>query len=176
MTRDIEERIFDALLNADFLRKTDEPIQVSTDIVQIVVQAQVGTALYASGDALGSRFVIPNVVSADGGSAVLESVVVIDKDDEGVQIDFPLFTRVFTATADNAAFAVSDVDLESCIGVVSVSNYSDFANNQIGTARGLGLAFTIPEGRDLHCQAVVRGAPTFGNATDLIFKFTFQRA
>ncbi len=151
-------------------------LPIETEIVVVRVKPVIGTGAYASGDALGAKFGLPDVVREKGGAAILESVVVLDQDDEGVQIDFPLFARNFTATADNAAFAVTDADLEFCVGVVSVSNYANFSVNQVGTARGLGLALVIPTGRDLFCQAVVRGTPTFAATDDLTFIFTFVRA
>ena len=151
----------------------DELVVIKPSIVTVSIRPVIDTGLYASGDALGARFGLPNVVGKDGGSAILESVVVLDQDDEGVQIDFPLFTKTFTGTTDNDAFAITDDDLQNCIGHVSVSNYANFNVNQVGTARGLGLAFTIPTGRSLFCQAVVRGTPTYASSDDLTFIFTF---
>ena len=85
----------------------------------------------------------------------IASVVFLDYDDEGLQKDFALFSQTFTATADNSAFAVSDADLENCIGFITVSNFSNFGNNQVGVALP-ALYYVVPQGI-LYCQVVTRG-------------------
>src|SRR3989304_2968583 len=79
---------------------------------RIIVPGIGAAAAYAAGDAFGDKFRIQ--VPREG---TIATVVFLDLDDEGLQKDLVFFTRDFTATADNAAFAVSDVDLLHCAGV-----------------------------------------------------------
>ena len=104
----------------------DELVVIKPSIVTVSIRPVIAAGIYTTGDALGARFGLPNVVDKAGGGAILESIVVLDQDDEGIQIDFPLFSKTFTATADHDEFAVTDDDLQHCIGHVSISNYANF--------------------------------------------------
>lgn len=112
----------------------------------------IGTAVaYAAGDAFGTKFFF--TVPTEG---LISNINFLDFDDEGIQKDLVLFTEDFTATADNSAFAVSDDDLLNCIGVISVTTFYNFGNNQVGTGTP-AFGYKAPNGR-LYCQIVTQGA------------------
>lgn len=108
---------------------------------------------YAAADAFGTKFNfdVPK-------SGVIHSALFLDKDNEGKDTDLVLFNADFNATADNAAFTVSDIDFQACIGTITFSTWKAFAVNQMGTATAVGLAYIAPD-RKIYCQAVARGAP-----------------
>lgn len=108
-------------------------------------------AAYAAGDAFGDKFIL--LVPPEG---TISNIVFLDLDDEGIQKDLVLFREDFTATADNAAFAVSDDDLGNCIGIVTVNVFYNFSNNQVGIGTP-AFAYRAPSGR-LFCQFVTQGA------------------
>lgn len=112
----------------------------------------IGTAAaYATGDAFGDKFVID--VPLEG---MISNLVFYDLDDEGIAKDLVMFAEDFTATADNAAFAVSDDDLLNSVGTISVDQFYDFGNNQMGIGRpAWGYVAHHPR---LWCQFVTRGA------------------
>ena len=67
----------------------------------------IGTgAVYAAGEAFGSKFHF-NVPKR----GVIQTVIMLDLDDEGIETELWLFRNDFTATADNSAFAITDLDL-----------------------------------------------------------------
>lgn len=109
--------------------------------------------LYATGDAFGAGFTLG--VPIEG---TIATVVFRDYDDEGVTKELVLFNDSFTATADNAAFAVSDADLGKCVGVISIATFYNFGNNQIGIVNP-ALYYLAPRGI-LYCQLVTRGGDT----------------
>ncbi len=123
----------------------------STPFVEI--QGIVTGAAYASGDAFGSKFSIdvPKI-------GVLQTAIMLDLDDEGIETELWLFRNDFTATTDNAAFAVSDADLLLLEAVIGITNFANAGNNQVGINNGLNLPYTAPEGK-LLCQCVTRGVP-----------------
>tara|TARA_Y100000034_G_C6727583_1_gene322167 strand:+ start:216 stop:722 length:507 start_codon:yes stop_codon:yes gene_type:complete len=106
---------------------------------------------YAAGDAFGTKFIIH--VPKEG---TISNVVFLDHDDEGIQKELILFSEDFTATADNSAFAVSDDDIRSLVGVVDISWYINYNANQVGQGTP-ALSYVAPEGR-LYAQLVTRGA------------------
>ena len=112
----------------------------------------IGTgAAYAAGDAFGTAFVlkVPKM-------GTISNAVLLDFDDEGLRKDIALFRGPFTETADNAAFAPSDSDLESCIGVISIDQFFNWSSNQIGIATP-AFSYVAPTGK-LYCQVITQGA------------------
>jgi|TARA_Y100000310_G_scaffold200337_1_gene200398 hypothetical protein len=124
----------------------------------IEIQGITASAAYATGDAFGGKFNfhVPK-------SGVIETVTMLDMDDEGIETELWLFHYDFTATTDNSAFAVSDDDLKKLEAVVGITNFANVGNNQVGINNGLGLAYVAPEGK-FYCQCVTRGAPNIAAA------------
>jgi hypothetical protein len=125
----------------------------------------VGTgAAYLSGDAFGTMitFQVPLF-------GTISNVVFLDHDDEGLTKELVLFNRPFTATADNAAFAVSDGDLSYALDVVLINTFYDFTNNQMGSGTP-ALSYVAPLGR-LYGQLVTRGADNIaaGSVPEIFF-------
>ena len=104
------------------------------------------------------------------GSGVVQSVVVIDDAGQEAQLDLLLFDQSFTATADNDAIAISTADAENCIGVVTVSAYSDMGTPSVGRSTNSGLAFKAKDDRTIYGQLVTRGTPTYASTSDLTIK------
>jgi len=126
--------------------------------VPIAVPGITTGAAHAAGDALGISFIIP--VPRSG---IIQTAILYDLDDEGIETDLVLFSKPFTGTADDAAFDVSDVDLPNSIGTITWSTFKNFASNQVSTAAALGLAYVAPE-KLVYCQMVTRGAPNIAAA------------
>lgn len=121
---------------------------------------------YAAGDAVGGLLTFANAARTSGGTITVQTVVIIDKDQELAPLELVLFDRTFTATADNAAFDPSDADLANVVGVVKVSDYSSFNDNSVATRSGIGLAAKL-DGTSLFGQLVVRSAPTYTADSDI---------
>ncbi|MBM3946505.1 MAG: hypothetical protein FJ315_03775 [SAR202 cluster bacterium] len=109
------------------------------------------SSAYASGDAFGTRFSI--AVPVEG---TISTVVFADLDDEGLDKEVVLFNNEFNQTGDNDVFAVTDGDLLNLVGIVSITDWYNFANNQVGRSTP-ALAYQAPLGR-LWGQVVTRGA------------------
>ena len=111
----------------------------------------IGTGVaYTSGDAFGTTIYLK--VPKEG---TITNVIFLDYDDEGLDKELVLFSGLFTETADNAAFAVSDADLSKCVGVINIATWHNFGNNQVGLATP-ALGYHVPGGI-LYAQMVTRG-------------------
>lgn len=110
-------------------------------------------AAYASGDAFGTQLEFP--VPRYG---VIESLLFVDLDNERIPKDLVLFSRDFTATADNAAFDPSDEDMVFCLGSISIlaGDYILFNDSSLAAVTSIGLAYEAPEGT-IWGQLVTRG-------------------
>lgn len=119
----------------------------------------IGTgSAYTAADAFGTKFWFD--VPKHG---VIEAVVYLDMDDEGIETEIWCFNEDFDATTDNDAFAVSDIDLRKLVAVISIVKFANAANNQVGINNGLQLPYTATSGK-LYCQCVTRGAPNIAAA------------
>lgn len=118
----------------------------------------IGTgAAYADGDAFGTVLQFHDCFRPERCSGTIVAVLFFDLDDEGVNKDIPFFIQPITATADNSAFAPSDIDLLAWRGTISISSYNNWGNNQAGqdvTTR-LWIKSDSPH---LWTQIVTRGA------------------
>lgn len=108
---------------------------------------------YTAGDAFGTKFVIP--VPPAG---IIHTACFLDKDDEGLETDLMICTKDFNGTADNAAFAITDSELDGFLSTITFATFKDLGTAQVSTAAALGLAYNAPDGK-LYCQMVARGAP-----------------
>lgn len=85
-----------------------------------VCQASIATSasIYASGDQIG----VPTEIDAfsDGVGAEIQSLVLLDKDQEKAAIDVFFFNNLpLVTSADNDAFALaSAAELDKCVGVI----------------------------------------------------------
>jgi len=133
---------------------------------------------YTAADAVGGLLTFSNAVRADGSagssadanSGEIRSVVLIDKavGNTSTTYELWLFDTTYTEIADNAAWAITDAVALTCVGVIPLTDIRTSSNNLVYTARGTGLAFTIPSGTSLFGQLVCRGtAPTYGATSDV---------
>lgn len=139
----------------------------------VTVTPTISTSAYATGDAVGGLLTFASAVESAASAATLDSVTIIDKDQELATFDLVLFDQTFTAASDNAVFAPSDADLANCIGVVRVSDYANFSTNSVATRTNVGLGIKLT-GTSLFGQLVVRGTPTYTATSDLIVKVAIR--
>ena len=133
-----------------------------SDLVEVMLSLD--TAAYVSGDVLADTQVVTNAVRVAGGCAVLQSLHVLDEDDQGAAFDL-LFLRAGTSIGtENAAPSIADAGARDILGIVSVTadNYADIGGSRIATIVNVGLFLKAAAGsRDLYLAAITRGSPTY---------------
>ncbi len=132
---------------------------------------------YTAGDCVGGIQTLTAAARANGGSGIVQAIIVLDK----TQAQRPTLELLFfdvspTSAGDNAAVAFSDADMANCIGVVGVSAWNNAwpgtPLNSLSTMIGVGLPFKCASGdSNLYVQAVTRSTPTFVSTSDLIFTY-----
>ena len=150
------------------------------DII-VEVTPVLDTGAYADEDILFQATKVANATRAAGVS-YCNSIVVNDKDDQGIAFDIYFFRSAVTLAAKNAAEAMSDAVRDEILAVVSIAagDYIDLANGQIAqkgpsnTGMMLALQPTNQE-KDLWIGAVAQGAPTY-TASGLVIKLGFIRS
>jgi hypothetical protein len=126
---------------------------------------------YTAGDAVGGQIVFKEALNDKSFSGIIQDLIIIDDAGQDVDLELWIFNRTFTAIADNAAGAFSEADLENLVGVISTADgaWYESGTPSAATVRNLGLVVK-GLGRDLFCQLVTRGTPTFAATDDVTVK------
>ena len=146
------------------------------NMVEVVLSLD--TAIYASGDLLADTQVITNALREHGGTAVLQSVMAIDEDDQAsVAMDIYILSDNVSLGTENAAPAVTDTAARSILGApisIASGDWKDLGGCKVAGKEGLGKLVS-GGGADLYVAVVLTGGtPTF-TASGVRLKFGFIR-
>jgi hypothetical protein len=146
------------------------------DCVTITPLVAGTTDAYASGDVLFDTTEIPNAVRTAGDSLILQSVHVVDKEDQSEEFDLVFLSSTDTIGTVNSAVSISDASALKTLGAVKVesTNYFDLVNSQIATVPGIGLEMEST-GTSLYVAGVTRGTPTYTSTDSLQITLGFLR-
>lgn len=155
-----------------------EPVSTADVYDVIDVTLSLDTNAYADNDVLAAPQEVPNVFRLPGGVVMLDSIVLLDEDDQAQDIDLVFMNATGSLGAENAAVGPTDGVAGTILGIVSVAaaEYSDLANSQIATKRGLGLPLeAAAASTSLWMGAILRsGTPTY-TAAGIKLKLGFRR-
>lgn len=146
---------------------------VRTSSKLILITPTVDTNIYASADVIGTVQTVTAAVLDNGGTCLLESLVVIDKSNSKSALDLVFFNEApgTTIGADNAAYALVDGDANKILGRISVAaaDYvSSSTTNAEATIKSIGLLLApIAGSKNIFMAVVSRGTPTYGTSADL---------
>ena len=90
---------------------------------------------------------------------VTSAFPLLDLDDEGLQIDVPLFVGPIVGAASDAAASFTDGELMLCRWVFSINTFYNWATNQFGQTNQNPMHI-VAGGPDLWTQLIVIGTPT----------------
>lgn len=145
----------------------------------ITVAVTVTAGAYVTGNLVGGKITLPAATRAfvDGSatnSAGIQHLRITDKANQKIPLDVVFFNANPTATTftDRSAVALNVADLTKVIGHVSLAaaDYVSLAaaTNAVGTARNVGLAFTLAAGATtLYACLIARGSGTYASTSDV---------
>jgi hypothetical protein len=128
---------------------------------------------YATGDYMGtttSPQSFTNAVRVSGGSGVIKGIVISDKiTNANVDMELWLLNASFTAPTDNAAWAISDAEATTVLGIISISSagWKASANNQVYYDDSFSIPFKLPTGTSIYYALVARGTTPAFTSLDL---------
>lgn len=142
----------------------------------VAVTPVLDTGVFQDGDSMCPIVEVASAVRSSGGCAILQSIVVNDKDDQGVAFDIYLFAASVTLPTPNAAWDVSDADMAQCLGFVQIAtgDYLDAGANRQATKANLGIMVAPTTGTSLYLALRSRGAGTY-TASGVTLKLGFVR-
>lgn len=145
----------------------------------ITISPTVDTSAYSSGDVISTVQTITDAVLSTKGTAILQSLAILDKSNQKAAIDLVFFNEApeNSIGADNAAYGLNDADISKVIGRISVAagDYvSSGTNNAEATVKAIGLLLqSIAGSKNLYMAIIARGAATYEAASNLIIKLGF---
>lgn len=135
----------------------------------IAVTPTISTSAYQAKDAIGGVMTFANAARLSAGGGIVESLVIVDKDQELAAMDLVLLSAtVAGTTTDNAAWDPTDADLANVVGVIPIlsGDYADFNDNSVASRSGIGMAYTCAS-TSLFGVLVARSAPTYTGTSDI---------
>ncbi len=123
------------------------------------------TSAYASGDLLADSQSIASAMRATDKTAVLQSLTLNDKDDQGVAMTLYFLSANVSMGTENAAPSISDANADNILGYVDIaaSDWKDIGGTRIASVRSIGLLLKpVSGGTNIYIAAVNgTGTPTF---------------
>ena len=120
---------------------------------------------YASGDVLFNAGEATRLIGASmsNGTSVLQSIILIDYDTQGVAIDLIFLRSLVSIGAVAAAINISPATALEIVGIVAVpaANYDTLGTILVATVENIGIVMHPRNGTSLWLAAAVRGAPTY---------------
>ncbi len=146
----------------------------------ITIDVSVDTAAHAANDCVFGCIELAGVAQA-GGCGIIQSVTVIDYDDQGSALDLVFFSESVNVGNQNGTFMPSDNGMEKCLGYISIGA-ADFLNldqNQVATVTNCGLVVSPnpddgDSDRSIWVAAQTTGTPTYAGG-ELRLRFGILR-
>lgn len=138
--------------------------ETSSGLAVLEVTLSLDTAAYADGDVLADTQTVTNAFKIPGGRMILQSVTVLDEDDQGQAFDLIFLDTNNSLGTENAAVSITDANARRIFGRVSIAagDYYDLVANRIATVTNIGLVLAAATGsRSLFLGAVSRGTGTY---------------
>lgn len=147
--------------------------EVGTPAILVDVTPVCDTSIYAAGDTVFDKTVVTGALRINDGFGVLESLQVIDKDDQGAALDIYFFSsNITTFGTANAAPSISDADAATLLGIVSVAtgDYKDLGGVKVASVKAINAILKAASGaKTIYVAATTSGTPTY-TASGLVLR------
>jgi hypothetical protein len=126
-------------------------------------------------DAMGDKFSIPVPVSG-----TIQSASLLDRDDEGTQIDVVLLDGPFVSALGDAAFSLADSDGMKEIYQLNFAILSDNVNNYFSSIENIGKGYRVPPDfpgskmGKIYAQAITRATPTIAAGSEPLLRLEIR--
>lgn len=152
---------------------------VPGDYTVLDVTLSLDTNPYATYDVLADMQEVVNAHYISGGCIEIVSLVVLDKDDNGQDMEIVFMNASGSLGSENSAVSISDADADKIVSIVSTNTPIDYINSKISimnapSVDGLGVICKLAT-TSLYVGAVLRsGTPTY-SADGITLKIGIRR-
>ena len=140
------------------------PVAGSSPVKDIVLT--VDTLAYADGDVLAATQVVTNFFRNVNGTSVLQSIVVIDADDQGIPFDLVFMGANVAMGTENSPPTITDASASNILGQVKIeaTDYIDYGGARVASKTGIGLVLNaMSNTSNIAVAAIIRGAATYAS-------------
>jgi hypothetical protein len=138
-------------------------ITVDTPDTVITITPTLDTSAYAAGDLFFDTTAITSAVTANGGVAILNSIHILDEDDQGPTLQFVFLDTNNSLGTINAAPSISDTNARKIIGTISnaIGTWIDIGDCRIMTITNIGMVLKADAASsNLHVAAITSSVTT----------------
>jgi hypothetical protein len=124
------------------------------------------TSAYASGDLIADTQELANAVTFNGGTAVVQNIVLLDRADQTAAAIYLVFLKTnVTLGTENSAPSISDDNAGNVLGIVKIesTDWFDLGGAKVATVRNIGLLVEAAADSTSIYVGVINdaGTPTF---------------
>ncbi len=132
------------------------------------VTLSLDTSAYAAGDVLADTQILTSLFRISDGTGLLQTIQVIDQDDQKQAIDFYYLSSSTSLGTENSAPSISDANAIEIVGPFSVAaaDYKDLGGVSVAKITGIGQPIIAASGTSNGYIAAVcnSGTPTYTSA------------
>lgn len=147
----------------------DDPAVVLLDLLSspvfVDVTLSLDTSAYTAGDVLADTQVVTNAFRVPDGTSILQSVVLIDEDDQGAAFDLHFLSANNSLGTENGAPNISDANARDYLGKVAIAtgDWADLGGVRVANINKIGMVVKAAAGtQDLYVGAINgAGTPTY---------------
>ncbi len=129
---------------------------------------------YSAGDSVGGKVTLTNAVRISGGTGILNSIMVIDKDNQSAPLDILIFdSDPSAATITNAATFVFSTSISKLIAKIPIAttDYTTFDTISVAQIGGIGRIIKANGSANLYAAVVTTGTPTYTTTSSIIVNY-----
>jgi hypothetical protein len=140
---------------------TDSP---AAAVRYVTVDMTAATNALTAGDVAAATQVVAACTAANDAPGILQSMVVIDPDDQGANLKIVFFSANTTLGTEESAPDIDDTEVQTVLGIVDVAttDYVDLGGSKVATKLNLGLPILPATGTDdIYVAIMAVATPTF---------------
>ena len=141
------------------------PMPITTRAKFCDVTLSLDTSAYADGDVLADTQEVTAALNANDGTGMIQSIQVLDEDDQGVAMDLIFLDANVSLGTENSAPSITDANARNILGRIRVNaaDFIDLGGSRIATMTGVGIGIKAGSGvDDIWVAAITRGGtPTY---------------
>ena len=166
------EQLADLLMGADVSGNPIPGLLVGGHSVVKDLTLSLSTDQYADGDVLADTQELASAIRLAGGSGVVQSLVVVDKDDQGQALDVYLLDSNVSIGTENSAVGISDANAAKVLGKIAVAaaDFYDMGGVRVASLANLSVVVEVSSGTSLYVAVVSRGTGTY-TASGVVLRF-----
>ena len=150
----------------------------ASDIVVTIAPTMAAEA-HSAGDLLFDSTEVANAVRANASTAIVESITVVDKGDQGAEINLIFANAATDFGAPGGVPDPDDTDALTVLGIVNVAttDYVDLGAFQVATVNNIGMLIKAGAATtSVYLAGIAVGTPTPASTSDLQISIGFLRS